>query len=334
MRTVFASLLALLLLVAPEPSAARDDAFTSSERLLDWLYAYRAKPEVDRVPRAVHAMRRLGLLEDQDKAGFFIGFIAGVLGQNPAKAQRLVEAMFPMPPKEQAVIIKAIAYSGLPDWQHLLFTVGERMPERQALIEKFLSGEEKPLLQVPLESGTAVIYTLWGYYVATGYHDPVVRIISALHWSRKLEELNGFSWSHVLASVGWGSREIDLDRLAIGSTAKWTLVSYAERDRPLIDLYRAELDYQPGVAAPLQEVIEAAQLFEADRIRKEEARLMEDARRHNLVQPSPGSRAASAGSVAIATGCVVAGATGNVGIAVPCVVGGAVYSGVVKLFSR
>ncbi len=43
------------------------------------------------------------------------------------------------------------------------------------------------------------------------------------------------------------------------------------------------------------------------------------------------SKAATAGSIAIATGCVAASALGQIYIAVPCVIGGALYTGAVKL---
>ena len=43
------------------------------------------------------------------------------------------------------------------------------------------------------------------------------------------------------------------------------------------------------------------------------------------------SKAATAGSIAIATGCVAASALGQIYIAVPCVIGGALYTGAMKL---
>ena len=65
-------------------------------------------------------MRELGLFADEEKAWFCTGFIAGVLGDNPKDGPGLVAKMLPMPDKEQAVIIRAIAYSGRPDWRELL----------------------------------------------------------------------------------------------------------------------------------------------------------------------------------------------------------------------
>lgn len=344
MRAVVFSLAAAAVLLAglaPPLRAASAPAlapeFSTSERLMQWTFTYLSHPEPQRVPAAVHAMYRLGLLRDEEKTGFFIGFIAGVLARNPDQAERLVAQMLPLPPKEQAVVVKAIAYSGLNDWPVLMRKFADDMPERQKLIEAYLSGAEPTLMTVPWDAGPPVVYTLWGYYVATGYYEPVKRIISTLAWSKR-DDGKDFSWRGVMAAVGFGddgADQIALERLIVGSTAKWTLVSYAEHHRDLLALYRVEQLYRPEkVTVPLQEVLEAAEAFEAERVRKTELAAIEDAKRAIAARGSSGSRAAYAGSVGIATACVVAGATGHPEIAVPCVVTGAVYAGAMKLISN
>ena len=95
------------------------------------------------MPVAVRAMRELGLFTDEEKGAFCTGFIAGVLGANAKDGPALVAKMLPMPDKDQAVMIRAIAYSGRPDWRELL-TSTDRMPLRQPLIDAFLSGKAKP----------------------------------------------------------------------------------------------------------------------------------------------------------------------------------------------
>ena len=118
----------------PEPQAA----FSSADRLIDWITNYRKHPNASRVPAAVHAMLDFGLFGDEDKEWFCIGFIAGVLGTNPKDGPSLIPRMFPLPDKEQAVIIRAIAYSGRPDWRDLLEKNLARMPLRRPLIDDFL----------------------------------------------------------------------------------------------------------------------------------------------------------------------------------------------------
>jgi hypothetical protein len=303
--------------------------FSSAERLLDWISNYRDRPQYWRVPAAVHAMRDHRLFEDQEQRWFCAGFIAGVLGTNPKDGPGLIPKMFPMPPKEQEVIIRAIAYSGRPDWQDLLTKNADKMPLRKPLIDDFLNGRRPTLQKLDLELGGAqAVYAHWGYYVASGQYEPVVRIMQALKWSKGADEKSFFG----KLTSGWGSDASNVDRVTTGGTAKWTLASYAERDRDLISLYRSEIPKQPEeVAKPLKDVIKAAELFEAEKIRKEQYGAIEDAERTQLTSEAGMSKGMTAGSIAIATGCMAATALGQPQIAVPCVIGGALYSGAAKL---
>ncbi|MGA7545042.1 MAG: hypothetical protein WBW08_04335 [Methyloceanibacter sp.] len=310
---------------APQPLAA----FSTPERLMEWMLTYRQHRNPSRVPEAVHAMTNFRLFDDEEKAGYCTGFIAGVLGDNSKAGPALVARMFPIPDKQQAVIIRAIAYSGRPDWRELLQKFRDRMPLRQPLIESYLSGQAPTLMERDLSDGSPVVYMLWGYYVATGHYEPVVRIMQALRWSRNKED-HSFSWGKMFD--GWSSDPSAVDKITTGGTAKWTLASYAERNRDLLDLYRAEYDRQPeDVARPLKEVIEAAEVFESERVRKDQFGAIEDAQKMRATNEAGMSKAATAGSIAIATGCVAASALGQLYIAVPCVIGGALYTGAVKL---
>ena len=181
----------------PSGSAAATPAtppeFASAERLLDWVSNYRDQPQFWRVPAAVHAMRDHRLFSDEEQRWFCIGFIAGVLGTNPNDGPGLIPKMFPMPPKEQEVIIRAIAYSGRPDWQDLLVKNAAKMPLRKPLIDDLLNGRRPTLQATELDTGgTTAVYALWGYYVASGQHEPVMRIMHALQWSKGAQEA-GFS---------------------------------------------------------------------------------------------------------------------------------------------
>ncbi len=333
MRSLTAAVFAILILAFSVPAQALETRFSSPDRLLQWINDYRNKPQPAAVPKAVHAMRELGLLKSPDKAGLLIGFIAGVLGSNQPKAEKLIAKMFPMPAKEQAVIITAIAYSGLPEWPMLLSKFEKRMPLRKPLIDDYISGKAKTLDELDIAGGANVLDALWGYYAATGYHGPVLRIIAALPWSNDIRGSDKFSWAKLRAAFNDEEGQDAVRKITAGHMAKWTLSANAERDRGLIALYKMELAYQPPeVVGPLKEVIAAAEKFEAERVRTDAKAAIEKIKAKN-----PGdaewTRSTYAGSVAIATGCVVASASGFPGIAVPCVVGGALYSGAVKLWN-
>ena len=314
----------------PQAAAEQQGAFSSPENLMDWVTTYRKHPNPSRVPAAVHAMLDYGLLADEEKEWFCIGFIAGVLGTNPKDGPALIPRMFPMPDKEQAVIIRAIAYSERPDWRELLEKNSARMPLRRPLIDDFLQGRRPTLMQLPLaEGGSPGVYALWGYYVATGQHEPVVRIMQALQWSRNKED-SSFSFKKIFS--GWGTDPSALEKITTGGTAKWTLASYAERDRDLLNLYRAEASRQPqAIAKPLNDVIAAAEAFESETVRKDQFGAIADAQKVQMTNEAGMTKGATAGSIAIATGCVAATALGQPEIAIPCVIGGALYTGAVKL---
>ena len=320
-------------LVSPEPEPTQpqrsEGSFSTPERLVDWVYNYHAHPTPWRVPAAVRAMRELGLFTDEEKGAFCTGFIAGVLGANAKDGPALVGKMLPMPDKDQAVLIRAIAYSGRPDWRELLTKYKDRMPLRQPLIDSYLSGKAKPLMEIELSDGPSVVYTLWGYYVATGQYEPVVRIMQALRWSKNKNDGN-FSLKKIFSN--WRNDPSAVDKISTGATAKWTLASYAERNRDLLSLYRAEYEHQPKeIAQPLRDVIVAAEAFESEKIRKDQFGAIEDAQKLQATNEAGMSKAATAGSIAIATGCVAASALGQIYIAVPCVIGGALYTGAMKL---
>jgi hypothetical protein len=158
--------------------------FTKAEQVLQWINEYRHHPEPERLPDAVRAMRELLLLKDIEQAGIYVGFIAGVIGANPDKAETLIADMFPMPPPDQVVVVKAIAYSGLSEWKALMGKFVERMPARKVVIERYLYGKLPVLRDLPLDSPIAVDAN-WGYYFATGSSEPIQRLVRILAWSRE-----------------------------------------------------------------------------------------------------------------------------------------------------
>ena len=285
--------------------------FKSAEQVVGWINDYKKSPQPDDVPDAIRALAKFGAYEDLDLAGLYIGFLAGVLGDNQLQARAMITALFPMKPKNQAVIIMAIAYSGLPEWRELLSEFAERMPQRTVLIDKYLFGGNKPLLGAPLDQSPGMIDALWGYYIATGYLQPVGKIMRALRWSEATDNTDQFALAHM---------------------AMWTLVANAEHDRPLLHYYRAQLAIQPSeIGSPLKKVISAAERFESAKMKKTVVAAIAAQKRHKPGKYSKWSWPAKAGETLLAVGCVTATAMGRAEFAAPCIVTGAIYSGVRKL---
>lgn len=288
-----------------------DNQFRSPEAVLRWINQYRNKPEPKRVPEVVRALSELGVFKDQEGAGVYIGFIAGVIGDNQTEAPALIERMFPLPQDDQVTLIKAIAYSGLPNWKDLLGEFAERMPARKVMIDRFLTGKMKPLAELPLDSSPAVLDTWWGYYFATASYQPALRIIDALVWSKEAN---------------------DVERLTIASMAKWTLGTNAARDVDLLRLLRSEVPHQPKVVvAALREVIEAADTLELAKLRRDAVAAIEDLKRRGPAKDRELAGWAQTGTTLIALGCVIAGATGHVEFGLPCIIGGPAVQAATKL---
>jgi hypothetical protein len=283
--------------------------FTKTEEILKWINDYRHEPEPERLPDAVKAMFKLGLLKDVEQAGIYVGFIAGVVGANSDKAEKLLGEMFPMPPPDQIVVVKAIAYSGLPEWKDLMGKFVERMPARRVVIERFLFGKMPTLRALPLDNPMAVD-ALWGYYFATGSSEPIQRLIVGLAWAQNKD---------------------DVDKLTTGSMIKWTLAQNASRDHDLLQYLKASLQHQPEkVAEPLGEVIEASETFEMTQLRRDALASIEELK---LKGPQSSRNFAwwgQVGQTTFALGCVAAGVMGQVYAGIPCVVGGALSNVALK----
>lgn len=288
-----------------------NESFPRAEVLLKWINGYRENPQPARLPDAVRAMGELGLLREVDQAGVHVGFIAGVLGTNPDTAHRLVAQMFPMPPEDQVIVIKAIAFSGLPNWKSLLAAFNERMPARKVLIEKYLYGDGKTLFELPLDEGSFVLDAHWGFYFGSGSEPALSRIVSALAWMDEGD---------------------NVERLTIAAMAKWTLASNATRDKALLDALKVQMNLQPEetVRVSLREVILAAETFETAKIRRDAVASIDELKAKGPESKRNFAWWGQAGQTALALGCVAASAMGQVQLGIPCVVGGAVSSAALK----
>ena len=60
-----------------------------------WIYNYRAKPDYAHVPAAVRVLFHAQTFKEPENAGIYLGFIAGAIGSNPAKAEQLVTSLLP-----------------------------------------------------------------------------------------------------------------------------------------------------------------------------------------------------------------------------------------------
>src|SRR6202140_3261137 len=312
-----------------------------------WIYNYRAKPDYAHIPAAVRVLFHSQTFREPENAGIYLGFIAGAIGSNPARAEQLVNSFFPMPPEDEWVIVRAIAYSGLPDWRNLLRKVAPRMPGRRVMIDSYLAGSLSTLTDIPLEdakpgmldklrgvftknpfakddkklqmtltfaSNQDLLDTLWGYYFATGSHLPILRIMQMLPWTKSRDTL---------------------DKLTVGSMARYTLASYAVRDAGLREFLRGELAQQPAaIKAPLGEVIQAAATVQLGAVRKDALAAVEELKAKGSDSRRNLDFWGQVGVGAVALGCVSAAALGQVAVGIPCVIGGSASQGLLSFWGQ
>jgi hypothetical protein len=343
-------ILALIALLSPASLAAapvrqlpvRQLEIAPKEVILGWINQYRHHPEPEQVVPAMRGLSRLGVLGDTEGAGVYVGFLAGIFAKNPDKVDALIAKMFPLTDEHQWAIVRAIAYSGLPDWRTVLQRNAERMPARRVMIERFLAGKLPTLDQAPIEKDETwgdrvrqqmlivnyfskpkkdfgldltpdLLDTLWGYFYATGDYRPLQRIISMLRWTKE--------------------RDV-LEKLTLGSMAKYTLAINSGRNADLLATVKwAETQPQPDAVKPvLKEIIEAAETVETGKLRNEALSAIEE-----LKRKGPGSRRdlslwAQVGEGAMAVGCIALAVAGQVEFGIPCVIGGVATSAALRVW--
>jgi len=334
MRRAAAALIFAIVAVLPAranvPSTTKHPFLTRAE-VVDWMDTYRQKPDPVRLPEAVRALSEAGALREPEAAGFHVGFVAGVLGANPSRAERLVERMLPLPASDQWIVVRAIAYSGLPAWKSLLAQLADRLPARRGMIDAYLTGhlptidsielDKSPTLmekvkmhlgirpkkpEISFGQNPELLDTLWGLYFATGHSQPIQRIVTLLPWSKDRD---------------------DGGRLAAGSSAKYTLANNAARYPDILMLIKNSAAYQDKDTRPiLAEVIHAAETTEMSNIRKEQLAALEKLKTKG---PSAQNDLKTWGVVsqgAIGLTCVVLATMSLSAAGVPCVIGGAATS--------
>jgi hypothetical protein len=151
-----------------------------------------------------------------------------------------------------------------------------------------------------------MIDTYWGYYFATGREGPILRILALLPWSHERDSV---------------------EKLTVGSMAKFTLAANASRDAELLALLKRISSNQPKDVEPvLKEVIEAAETVDTGRIGKEALAAVEELRKKGPSSTRDIAWWGQAGEAALSLGCLGLALTGQVEFGIPCVVGGALTS--------
>jgi hypothetical protein len=345
MRWLMAGL-AVLMLTGPATAARlRLTDLASTPAVLHWISDYHQKPDPAGVPTAMVTLSKLGAFNDTEHCGAYVGFLAGVLAANSQRAPTLIARSLAMKPADRWLVVRAIAYSGLPNWQALLRQFAHRVPSRRVMINDYIDGKlprlaqftippspttwdrmsehlhldaifGKPPAKLALKPSADVINLLWGYYFGTGSYGPVMHLVALLAWSQNHD---------------------DVERLVIGSMAKYTLASNAMHDQALLAMLRdsRKARGQPKViVAALKDVIDAAETVDTGRVHQEALAAIDELRSKGPAYKRAVSWWGFLGQTAVAGGCLAAATTGQVEFGLPCVVGGATGSALLNFWNN
>jgi hypothetical protein len=246
--------------------------------------------------------------------------------------------MLPVREEDQWAIVRGIAYSWLPEWKDLLRRHAHQLDARQLMIADYLNGrlpplsaleikpspttwqrmrqafaidwpgEKKSAKPVVLEPSQEVLDALWGYYLASGSYGPVLRMVEMLPWSKDRD---------------------NVDKLTIGSMAKYTLASNASRDKALLaklQAIRNAKSQRKDTRALLDEVIHAAEVADTAKLRKDALAAIEQLKIKGPHYKKEIGTWAKVGQGTLAVGCVAAAVMGQVYLGLPCVIGGGATS--------
>lgn len=329
-----AGLVALFMLAPVEAAPLRSTDLVSADAVLHWISRYREHSNPADVPAIMLAASRFGAFENPERTGIYVGFLAGVLTEHPAQAEEIAARALAMQERDRWVVMRGIAYSGLPNWQILLRRFACRMPRYDVLSERYINGKMATLasFEVPpeptafervskrlhldkvfgappqkliMEPSAEALDLWWGFYFATGSYGPVMHIVDMLPLAQDHN---------------------DVDRLATGSMAKYSLASNASHDADLfamLKMSRKARGQPKEVVKEIDEVIDAAETVNTGSIRKEALAAIEEVRAKGPAYKRTASWWSYLGQSAIAGGCIAAAVMGQIEFGIPCVVGGA-----------
>ncbi|WP_419660655.1 uncharacterized protein Dvar_10530 [Desulfosarcina variabilis str. Montpellier] len=214
-------------------------SFLSVEEVAKWVTYYYNDPEPVKIPEAFIYMSQSGEINKDSDIPPFAGFLAGVLKNNPDKAESWIEVLSDLPVKHKRILIMGVWYSELPDAKQKVFSIFDRDNVLKQTYKDCILSKCFPcsITQIPLEQGPWVLDTLWGNFMATGSSQPVARIITALSLF-----------------------DIRLHRklLKIAAAAKWSLISNSKQHERVLKICIEQIDEQPvEIADELKEIIQS-----------------------------------------------------------------------------
>lgn len=196
-------MLACMCAIAKPPA----EMVTKGDELVGWMERYYLKPTPSLFIVKLKSASDQGVLAEQFRWNTLIGFIAGVIKNNPQLSTPLADLIVQVPDKERQPLLMGLFYGGHQKSSQALQQLSGKLPAYKNGIERFLS---QPIADVtkmfPLEDNAGAIDVNWGYFMATGEFKPLQRIMSAMPWRHLKDDGTAKTKSKIL-----------IGRLALGS---------------------------------------------------------------------------------------------------------------------
>ena len=290
-----------------------------------WIYNYRAKPDYGHIPAAVRVLFHAQTFKEPENAGIYLGFIAGAIGVEPGEGRATRQQLLPGAGGRRM---------GDRPRDRLFRTAGLAQPVAQGRAENAgTAGDDRRLSR--RQAADAVRHSA-GRKAAR--HDrqgaracsPRIpsprttrRCKSADHFrqqSGSARHAVGLLLRDRLASADRahhrrccpGAKSHDtVDKLTVGSMARYTLASYAVRDTGLREYLRERTQgAADAVKVPLTEVIEAADTVQLGAVRKDALAAVDELKAKGSDSRRNLDFWGQVGVGAVALGCVSAAALG------------------------
>jgi hypothetical protein len=337
--SAFLALIFILSAVLSPAAAAPAIQINSKDSVLAWINAFDPARSFARAPSVMKQASDFGAMSDPESAGMYVGFMAGLIAAKPNEAGKTIDGFLGMRSADHWSIVRAIAYSGHPDWRGLMQRYRPKMPTRDLMAQRYLEGKlpnfETPEPQkkswtqtanpanwfkkedetiTPLNERADIVDVHWGMYFAMRTEAPLKRMVDLLPWA---DERDSF------------------EKLTIGSMVKYTMAMNASRDSKLLARLKTVKTQTTNkdAAKHLGEAIEAAETVEIALLRRDALGRMEELKRMGPGYKRDVAWWGKVGQGALSLGCVVAAVNGMVDLGLPCVLGGAASSAALNFWS-
>jgi hypothetical protein len=147
---------------------------------------YRA-PMPERVHEVVQAAVVQGLAETRPKRLALIAFMAGLIAENTLYVERLASVFGKLPGDQPERVVRAILYSGRPDWADQITRLKGFWPQHVAMIDRIAARGARPVFALKRDGQPEVLEMNWAYFGATGSRDAVLAVIEMMGDLRSTE---------------------------------------------------------------------------------------------------------------------------------------------------